>query len=96
MQIIIASTRRNMFFAQRIRWLGRRISQYLIRYDPRRIDRILSMSAPVTDAQLQQFSVGATVGQEFHPIIFCDNGAPPSIYGTRLCTSRKTHKACSI
>ena len=42
-------------FSKEIRWCGRLISAEGIRYDPRRLDGLLSMEPPTTGANLQQF-----------------------------------------
>lgn len=42
-------------FAPEIRWCGRMVSAKGVRYDPRRMDGLLSMSPPTTGSNLQQF-----------------------------------------
>ena len=44
-----------ILFAKSIRWYGRLISSEGIRYDPRRMEGLLSMEPPQTGANLQQF-----------------------------------------
>lgn len=44
-----------IFFAKEVSWCGRFITADGIRYDPRRLDGLLSMEPPTTGAHLQQF-----------------------------------------
>ncbi len=44
-----------ILFTKEVRWCDRLISADGIRYDPRGLDRLLSMAPPTTGAHLQQF-----------------------------------------